>query len=432
MKIRSKAPVSLLLVLSLGASPSQAAPDLSHIIAGAPIPNGMFPFLVGIVAGNNLICSGSLIRPRWVLTAAHCGAPTDVLISDARPNSRGVDHETFAVPVRSWNPHPGFSSAVFPFANDVALIELASDAREAAPTLQGVPLYTPSTVTLATGPSTTASSMGPALIAGFGFTDPNETQPPPNIANWAPAVGTIAAGACDIQPLQVDQHLCYGPSPNSCSGDSGGPVLRQTDASLELIGVVSVGLDGPCAEFHDVAAYVPGFLDWIEETIASGTSPISLGWELPHGITTGVSNGQGWVYSSAGDIVSVELFVDGKKEATLPCCSERADAPGPLLSGFAGVLNWGRFEPGDHTARLRVTDSAGNVREEERTITTDRVIDPVFFARDASFEAATCTTTAAEVICSGVAFDQGTCATDLRFAWANGKQSLEVIEGCDP
>lgn len=430
--------VATILSLLLFGAPAFGAQDLGRpqVIGGAPVPNGMFPFIVALVNGNSVTCSGSLIRPRWVLTAAHCGEPTDVLVSDARPGARPGTHDVFAVPVKSWTPHPHYDAAVFPYVNDLALIELVSPASDFPPLQNGVALYQPEPIPLATGPASTSSSIGDVLLAGFGFTDPSETPPPPSTAEWAGAIPTRAAASCDIEGVNASEQLCYGPYPNSCTGDSGGPIFRASGVGWEQVAVVSVGLEGaPCSTFHDVATYLPAYRAWIDETITPpGTSPITLLWELPprksSGVATGIANGQGWTFSTEGTIASVELFIDGNKEATLPCCSERGDVPGPEQSGFSGAISWGRFPPGDHTATLVVTDSVGNQVSETRTITTVRSLPTFPFARDLSFDDATCTETGSQISCTGVEFSQATCAGEMRFRWQNGKQALEVAQGC--
>ena len=134
--------------------------------------------------------------------------------------------------------------------------------------------------------------------------------------------------------------------------------------------------------------------------------------------------------------MKVELFVDGVSEGELPCCSPRMDVMdvidgAPLRTGFNGVISWGRFSPGLHTMELVVTDSEGNVLTETRLVHTVNILPGVGFARDLSLASASCVVTGpSELTCTGADFAQGACAGAMKFRWLNGKQALEVVEGC--
>jgi len=70
--------------------------------------------------------------------------------------------------------------------------------------------------------------------------------------------------------------------------------------------------------------------------------------EAPTGIASGISNVQGWVYTTTPGAKLVQPFdvlVDGAKVMQVPCCADRGDVKAahpeaPLATGFSAVFNW--------------------------------------------------------------------------------------------
>ena len=422
-------------------------PDLSapQVVGGAPVSPGQFPFLVAVIGVNGGLCTGSLVRQNWVLTAAHCGEPAGVLVTDALQGAAGPTHVVHGLVAKRWFPHPGFNESTA--EDDIALVELVAEARDYPPTMDGAPLYTPEPIDrLDDSPSSDSLlvRLFPKYIAGFGLTTPNDPTSAPAVANWASGVPAFFLSECLSfygPPLDSSTQMCFGDFPHTCQGDSGSAVFEMISGQTVQVGIVSFG-SNPCGVGPSVATFVPGYRDWIDGIVGAAVAPtptahpISLIWELPpkksQGVASGVSNAQGIAFSSAGTITSIELFIDGKKELTLPWPSERGDSPGPVLSGFSAAFNWGRPAPGDHEARLVVKDSAGNTRTETRTIETVKILPGASFLREFSADDASCGWISSDTFeCTGLEFDQGTCNGSIRFRWSNGKQAMQVVQGCD-
>lgn len=442
--------INILVVTLLAALSTAAASDRDpQVVGGHPVTPGQFPFVVRVnVPGGS--CTGSLIRDNWVLTAAHCGGfgtPLSVLIGDAESGKDGPGHIVSTLAVADWIPHPQYNAEANDY--DIALIRLASNASQSPPRLNGVVEYLPQPVALATTPNTSGPELGTVSVVGFGRIDNNgPVTDNPGFAYFATGLASRSPGECSYLDTATNttRQLCYAYYPNACQGDSGGPVFQIRSGSPVQVGVVS---NGPttCGIGPSIATFVPGFTTWINQQI-DGTpppsSPIQYGWELPpstaNGIASGIANFQGWAFSTAGSISSVRLERNGSTVITAPCCSERGDVknsiPGaPLNTGFAAVVNWGNQGDGTNNFTLVIRDSAGNERRETRSVQTVQILNGVPFTSNLGFT----NNTQCELIdfngragfeCSGLSFQQGTCNGKITFAWLNGKQAVEVVDGC--
>ncbi|XP_056662254.1 serine protease 27-like [Monodelphis domestica] len=100
---------------------------LGKIMGGDTASEKRWPWHVSLWLETRLICGGSLIHSKWVITAAHCfrnSNATDlysVLMGSIHLRSK----TSVRVPVKNIFKHPNFSSQ-YPHRNDIALVELQS------------------------------------------------------------------------------------------------------------------------------------------------------------------------------------------------------------------------------------------------------------------------------------------------------------------
>lgn len=199
------------------------------------------PQRIGCGESRTVLCSGTLIAPDAVLSAAHCfssrrpGLAFEVVVGDAV----GPDAEVF--PVVEVATHPGFDAETR--VNDVAVLWLATPVSGATPeSLPGVDALDP-----AVG--------DPVELAGFGATAAGA------IPDGLARVGLGRVGEVRPGVVRVD------PDPSvSCVGDSGGPLFTSAG---QLIGVASSG-DTGCRETSVYALVAPTVAAFIEPTLAMG------------------------------------------------------------------------------------------------------------------------------------------------------------------
>lgn len=198
-------------------------------------------------------CTGTLIAPDIVLTAAHCllgRMDVEVFFGTRRRGSERIMADSFRI-------HPDYnpsaSGGLTPQEpasepiHDIAVIKLVSSAPSG---------FTP--VPLSSGQDL---SMGDSLIlAGYGQTN-----------FLIPGFGRLYSVESIFNFYNQDAfEVVFGPTPgrSACRGDSGGPMFVLENDQLAVIGVTSRGFPelGPCSgngNYTEVEAHRV----WLEETI---------------------------------------------------------------------------------------------------------------------------------------------------------------------
>ena len=213
------------------------SPDFKQIVGGEDVDGAEeFPFVAKIIYGSYSIgCTGSLIAPDKVVTAAHClhgYSKAKISIGFGNLRSSGSRHK--AVKIRR---HPEYSIP----HNDIAVIEFrppVSIRPVPVLTLEEELLYAPS------GGLVTAVGWGntlPGMIVDFPQTLQKIVIPVYTPEDCRRVLEDLRSqGEDPAPPAILEQTLCAGErNRTSGSGDSGGPLLAETPLGWALIGVLS-------------------------------------------------------------------------------------------------------------------------------------------------------------------------------------------------
>lgn len=268
---------ALLATSALGANLRQR--DVG-IVNGELAAAGEFPHQVSLQRAQTLFfwtwsdhfCGGTLLSPRWVLTAGHCyqAGYGHALYVVAGVNSlRKKDKaQGQTVPTDLFLVHEQYAGEVRPF--DIALV------RTAAPFVLG------ELVAVASLPLAGAIPTGQTTLSGWGYISNGMFPDTKDLHKMT--VPLVDVQACNVtvqaslpswqaSTLQ-DTNLCTGAGPKghtaACSGDSGGPLIQREGETTSVIGIVSWGFQ-PCGSKGKPSVYtrVSAYVDWIQDKMAA-------------------------------------------------------------------------------------------------------------------------------------------------------------------
>ncbi|XP_003701884.2 proclotting enzyme [Megachile rotundata] len=238
--------------------------DQERIVGGQNADPGEWPWIAALFNAGRQFCGGSLIDDKHILTAAHCVANMnswDVARLTVRLGDYNIKTNTeirhIERRVKRVVRHRGFNARTL--YNDIALLTL----NEPVPfTDQIRPICLPSGSQLYSGKV--------ATVIGWGSLRESGPQPAilqeVSIPIWPNSECKVKYGAAAPGGI-VDSFLCAGrAAKDSCSGDSGGP-LMVNDGRWTQVGIVSWGIGCGKGQYPGVYTRVTHFLPWIYKNL---------------------------------------------------------------------------------------------------------------------------------------------------------------------
>jgi hypothetical protein len=222
-------------------------------------------------------CSGALVAPQWILTAASCYAV----------NGQEVGSSSLA----------GLPTTVTIGGRDLPVVQIVPDTSRnllLAKLALRVPDITPVAV------SGTAPVAGETVqAAGYGRTASEWVPDQPHAA--VVSVGVVAA----------DSFSWTGQDASACQGDAGGPVFRTGGAQPELIGIDVASGQGGCLDEPSTRRGATAVrVDDLKSAITAGTPDLSTTFRNYHHSATGIGSYDLW--NTSDQVVPFDYDHSGK------------------------------------------------------------------------------------------------------------------------
>ncbi|MFD9564598.1 FG-GAP-like repeat-containing protein [Streptomyces sp. NPDC059994] len=240
----------------------------AEAVVGSPVDGGAYSFAVKIHIGDGQrTCSGALVDPQWVLTAASCFADNPQQgfdIPAGAPKMKARVTQEGGSPRPILNVEGTVAELVPAKGRDLVM------ARMYTGIINGGGKYTGFEPALRHGEgaapirlATAAPVDGESLrVIGFGRTKDE----------WVPEsahAGSFTVGSTDGTTFTMDKES--GTEASLCKGDAGAPAFREKDGKVELVGINSRSWQGGCLGESEtrtgaLETRVDDMNDWVQKT----------------------------------------------------------------------------------------------------------------------------------------------------------------------
>ncbi|XP_063593532.1 uncharacterized protein LOC134770514 isoform X2 [Penaeus indicus] len=240
----------------------------ARVVGGQDVAVGEYPWMALVYVRRSServsICGASLIKSRWLLSAAHCfynvGYDLVAVFLGDHDISNNTEVPTTVGSVKSIVLHPQYDPKTFD--NDAALIELQADVA-----------FTPLIAPVCLAAAEDVEDATKAVVTGWGDTSFGGDLSP---VLQEVELDLISNAECRAFYQQTtlaitDNMMCaYTEGRDACQGDSGGPLVSQlADGRWVQLGVVSFGVE--CAKVGSPGIFTRAslYVDWIINVTAS-------------------------------------------------------------------------------------------------------------------------------------------------------------------
>ncbi|XP_015436876.1 PREDICTED: venom serine protease 34-like [Dufourea novaeangliae] len=230
----------------------------SRIVGGTATGINEFPMMAGLVdiKSREPFCGGTIISNQYILTAGHCIANRNVselvvLVGDHDYTTGADTNASKVFLVRQKIVHPNY---VFGGQqNDIGILEIA-----------GWITYNNQVGPVCLPFQHSPDTFGGSLVQALGWGSLEYGGGPSTVLQKVTLnVETNLACRKNYPEVSNNQICTYTKNKDSCSMDSGGPLLWENPTSLRLVlaGVINYGI--ACAVFGSVNCRVGAYIDWI-------------------------------------------------------------------------------------------------------------------------------------------------------------------------